>query len=125
MKRIDTCQVCGAPRSGTQRPALCAEHRKEHDRARKAKERRDNPERAQLRNRIGDYLAEARRQGATDDQAWWCAMAAEARFQQHGHSSRWLGPFIAAELAALRAMPPSCQPEWQPPAETWELEGTA
>ena len=30
-------------------------------------------------------------------------MAAEARFQQHGRGSRWLGPFIASELAWLRA----------------------
>ena len=102
MKRIDTCQVCGAPRSGTQRPALCAEHRKAYDRERKARERLENPERYMLRNRIKDYLAAAKRQGATDDEAWWCAMAAMPVWDAGQTRPHWLAPFIAAELAWLR-----------------------
>ena len=120
------CRVCGEPRDPNFDQALCPAHRREYSIARKAESRaRQAPSYTPEYQRVTAYRAEAARQGATEAEGWWCAIAAEARFQQHGRGSRWLGPFIAAELAALRAMPPRCQPEWQPPAETWELEGTA
>lgn len=127
MKRIDTCQVCGAPRWGTQRPALCAEHRKAHDRERKARERRDNPERSMLRNRIEDYLYAAKRQGATDDEAWWCAMAAMPVWEAGQTRPHWLAPFIAAELAWLRdnadVFAKLDAAQWQPvPGESGAVE---
>ena len=118
------CRVCGAPRVGDSRPSLCIEHRLEYDRERKARGRRENPERFLLRNRIEAYLAEAWAQGATDDQAWWCAMAAMPVWDAGQTRPHWLAPFIAAELAALRAMPPRCQPEWQPVPEWWEVEAS-
>ena len=124
--RATVCKVCGAERYERAGSAYSETHWREYNAT--AKQRcvesgvlSYSPE----YQRVTAYRAEAARQGATEAEGWWCAMAAEARFQQHGRGSRWLVAFIAAELAALRAMPPRCQPEWQPPAETWELEETA
>jgi len=119
------CRICGEPRDQDFDQALCPAHRREYSIAQKAKSRaRRAPSYMPEYQRITAYRAEAMRQGATEAESWWCAVAAEARFQQHGRSSRWLGPFIAAELEALRAMPPSCQPEWQPVPEWWEAEAS-
>ena len=119
------CRVCGAPRDPARDQALCAAHFSEYNAAHHAKSRAEGaasytPE----YRRIDKYRAEAIRQGANEAESWWCAIAAEARFQQNGRSSRWLGPFIAAELEALRAMPPSCQPEWQPVGDWLEDEAS-
>lgn len=102
-KRQETCKVCGAPRAERGQMALCADHLREHNAAAHAKSRAKGatsyiPE----YQRIDDYRREAVRQGADELESWWIAMAAEIRFQQHGHSSRWLGPFVAAELAWLK-----------------------
>ena len=120
------CRVCGEPRDPASPQALCAQHLREYNARHHQKSRAAGAVSYTVEyRRVDKYRAEAARQGATEAEGWWCAIAAEARFQQHGRGSRWLVSFIAAELAALRAMPPRCQPEWQPPAETWEPEETA
>jgi len=97
------CRVCGEPRDPNFDQALCPAHRREYSIARKAESRaRQAPSYTPEYQRVTAYRAEAARQGATEAEGWWCAIAAEARFQQHGHSSRWLVAFIAAELAWLR-----------------------
>jgi hypothetical protein len=79
---------------------LCAEHYRAYMRE-KSTER--NHILGAEYQRIAGYVRDARRQGATEDEAWWVAIAAEIAFQRGDSRPYWLAPFIAAELAWLRA----------------------
>ena len=103
-KRQDTCKVCGEPRWEGAHGARCQKHWLEFQAAGTRKSKAGGaPSGMPDYQRINAYRAEAARQGATEDESWWIAMFAEARFQREGRSSKWLGPFVAAELAWLRA----------------------
>lgn len=52
--------------------------------------------------RIRKYRGEALRQGASEEDSWWCAMAAEIHFKEKGQSSRWIKGLVAKELEWLR-----------------------
>jgi hypothetical protein len=96
----DVCKVCGQPRKPGGDMVLCAEHYRAYMREHAtARNRVLGPE----YQRIQGYVHDARAQGATEDEAWWIAMAAEIAFQRGESRPYWLAPFIAAELAWLRA----------------------
>lgn len=103
-KRQETCKVCGADRYERAGSAYCETHWREYKAA--AKQRcAANGATSYLPDyqRIAMYRKEAIRQGADESESWWCAMAAEIRYQQHGHSGHWLQTFIARELDWLHA----------------------
>lgn len=101
--RATACRVCGGPRWDRASGALCETHFRETHRAEMRKSRQGGaPSCLPDRQRIDDYRAEAVRQGAAEDESWWIAMAAEARFQREGRSTKWLVAFVAAELEWLR-----------------------
>src|SRR5512133_1002393 len=101
-QKATTCRVCGGPRWDRKTSALCETHFREMHREQTRKSKRGGaPSGLPDRQRIDDYRAEALRQGATEDESWWIAIAAEGRFQREGRSTRWLVAFVAAELAWL------------------------
>jgi hypothetical protein len=102
--RATTCKVCGAPRWEHAKGARCQRHWLEYqaEGTRKSKAA-GAPSGLPDYQRITDYRAEAIRQGANEEESWWVAMAAEARYQREGRSSKWLVRFVAQELAWLRA----------------------
>lgn len=100
-KRHATCKVCGGERAPGSTMALCADHLREYNAA--AQRRSYQPGFHPEYQRLRDYMTQARAAGADETEAWWIAMAAEIHFQQHGHSTHWLRPFVTAELAWLRA----------------------
>jgi hypothetical protein len=102
--RATTCKVCGGARWDRARGAFCESHFHEYQRAQfRQSQARGVPSSLPDRQRIDEYLTEAIRQGANEAESWWCAMAAEARYQREGRSSRWVTAFITAELDWLRA----------------------
>lgn len=97
--------MCGAPRvENALEMALCADHVRayQNEAARRSRERQAGSY-AQEYRRLCQYVRAAQDMGATDDQAWWCAVAANAAYNAGQGHPHWLTPFIAAELDYLRA----------------------
>jgi hypothetical protein len=96
----DLCRICQQPRAPGVDMVLCYDHYREYMRE---KNTTRNHALGSEYQRIAGYVRDARRQGATEDESWWVAMASEGAFQRGEARPRWLAPFIAAELAWLRA----------------------
>lgn len=100
--RVMTCKVCGAPRKPGYAGALCAEHARIDDQQKGLRYRAHARPALADKRRIGNYLKAARRLGATEEQAWWCAMACEAHHQSDQPRLKNYSVLIAAELDYLR-----------------------
>lgn len=106
--RTETCRRCDRPRAPSSEMVLCAEHLREYNR--EANRRSEgvgfrHPDARRLRV----YLREAVRQGATEDESWWIAMAAEKAYSEGASRPRWLTPFVQTELRWLRDNAPLLQ----------------
>lgn len=127
-ERQTTCKVCGQPRANNGKSvALCAEHLREYQRNKSARSRKVAPVADPEYRRIHAYHAAALRLGATDDQAWWCATAANAQYTEIGARIFRPAAFIAAELAWLRdnadVFAKLDAAQWQPvPGESGAVE---
>jgi hypothetical protein len=98
-----TCKICGAPRWAKAKTAHCETHARDYQRAfndRAVAEGRGV--RSAECQRIDETVRAAVALGATEDEAWRIAIAAEIETDGRGFAPHQRRPFIERELAFLR-----------------------
>lgn len=120
-KRV-TCKECGAPRDPKAQTARCTACNRRYTQERTLAHRAQHPGYTTEHSRLHDYARLAREAGAVDEvETAWLVMACEVEYHRGPRSSAWVKPFIAAELAYLRANAGTFaaldQRKWQPVKE--------